>query len=226
MLDRGTEATTVPTWECKARKAGTAGGNDPQDCDWPYCGCDPVAEKVLEALAEQDMLKPQWLKTLSDMRRDGWSVVVHNDYKLHGERHTFWALAKGPHMVKGEGPSDQHAFDEIRAAVFSTPRDGLVEMLHEIRELLPKTEEFYRLTLSGAVKLAIERAFAQGRLGQFERMKNHRAIDPTYWDLHEGKRLREAARRPEKSADKCPQCGGELKSCVQGEWCEACGYAY
>lgn len=24
----------------------------PQDCDWPFCGCDPAASKVLEALKE------------------------------------------------------------------------------------------------------------------------------------------------------------------------------
>jgi hypothetical protein len=41
-----------PSWECKARKQGTPGGNDPADCDWPGCGCDPGANKVLEAIAE------------------------------------------------------------------------------------------------------------------------------------------------------------------------------
>jgi len=37
---------------CAARKAGTAGGNDPQDCDWPFCGCDTQATKVMETLLE------------------------------------------------------------------------------------------------------------------------------------------------------------------------------
>ena len=36
---------------CKARFANT-GANDPQECDWPFCGCDPAAEKVIEALQE------------------------------------------------------------------------------------------------------------------------------------------------------------------------------
>jgi hypothetical protein len=27
---------------------------------------------------------------LDTLRRDGWSVAVHNDYKLAGEPHTFW----------------------------------------------------------------------------------------------------------------------------------------
>lgn len=39
-------------WYCGARHAGTAGGNDPQDCDWPFCGCDPAANRVLEAVEE------------------------------------------------------------------------------------------------------------------------------------------------------------------------------
>lgn len=25
---------------CAARRQGTAGGNDPTDCDWPRCGCE------------------------------------------------------------------------------------------------------------------------------------------------------------------------------------------
>ena len=36
---------------CKARIANM-GASDPPDCDWPFCGCDPAAEKVLETLQE------------------------------------------------------------------------------------------------------------------------------------------------------------------------------
>lgn len=36
---------------CKAQKSGV-GGSDPQDCDWPFCDCDPKAVKVLEAIQE------------------------------------------------------------------------------------------------------------------------------------------------------------------------------
>lgn len=41
--------------ECAARKAGTAGGNAPQDCNWPFCGCDPKANEVLEAIQESGL---------------------------------------------------------------------------------------------------------------------------------------------------------------------------
>ena len=33
-------------WTCKARPTA----DPPQDCDWPNCGCDPYANKVLDAL--------------------------------------------------------------------------------------------------------------------------------------------------------------------------------
>lgn len=37
---------------CKARRST----DPPQDCDWPTCGCDPAADKVIEALIEADKL--------------------------------------------------------------------------------------------------------------------------------------------------------------------------
>jgi hypothetical protein len=33
------------TFECAARRQGTAGGNDPADCDWPHCDCDAGRER-------------------------------------------------------------------------------------------------------------------------------------------------------------------------------------
>ena len=36
---RQTKADIKPAFQCAARAQGTAGGNDPADCDWPYCGC-------------------------------------------------------------------------------------------------------------------------------------------------------------------------------------------
>lgn len=47
---RGTRQTY-----CKARTASTAIGNAPQDCDWPWCGCDPVANRVLASIQEQGL---------------------------------------------------------------------------------------------------------------------------------------------------------------------------
>lgn len=44
------------SWECGARKQGTAAGNDPADCNWPVCGCDPYADKIISALQEMGLL--------------------------------------------------------------------------------------------------------------------------------------------------------------------------
>lgn len=40
-----------PSWKCDAMGAG--GPDGPQDCSWPHCGCDPHAQRVLDALTEE-----------------------------------------------------------------------------------------------------------------------------------------------------------------------------
>lgn len=37
---------------CAAKRQGSAGGNDAADCNWPFCGCDPHADKVIAAIEE------------------------------------------------------------------------------------------------------------------------------------------------------------------------------
>jgi hypothetical protein len=61
------------SFSCAAREAGTAGGNDPQDCDWPVCGCDPYANKVIEALDESGRLA------------DGCTAHVPNEAQMDRE---------------------------------------------------------------------------------------------------------------------------------------------
>jgi hypothetical protein len=36
-------------------------------------------------------------------------VAVHNDYKLDGERHTFWLFTKDGRCIKGEAKTDEAA---------------------------------------------------------------------------------------------------------------------
>lgn len=60
-----------PAWECVARKQGTAGGNDPADCDWPLCQCDPYANKVMSALDEAGFELTKKATSL----RDGRGVI-------------------------------------------------------------------------------------------------------------------------------------------------------
>ncbi|MGI4815884.1 MAG: hypothetical protein ACRYG5_10005 [Janthinobacterium lividum] len=56
-----------------------------------------------------------------DIRDAGWTVAVHNDYREHGEPHTFWLFTKGGIAVKGEGRTDADALDEVRAAIAAAP---------------------------------------------------------------------------------------------------------
>lgn len=59
LIEYGKLTTTTPSsFDCAARKQGTAGGNDPADCDWPVCGCDPAANKVVQVLVESGWLSP------------------------------------------------------------------------------------------------------------------------------------------------------------------------
>jgi hypothetical protein len=62
-----------------------------------------------------------------DIRALGWTVAVHNDYRLNGEPHTFWLFTKpNPTFtpgnpfggydccVKGEGKTDAEALNAVR----------------------------------------------------------------------------------------------------------------
>ena len=44
---------TRPLWECAGRKQSLP---EPGECDWPVCGCDPHAQKVIDALQESGKL--------------------------------------------------------------------------------------------------------------------------------------------------------------------------
>lgn len=50
------KAMDAPKWECAARKNATP---NPVDCNWPHCGCDPHADKVIAALEEEGALATQ-----------------------------------------------------------------------------------------------------------------------------------------------------------------------
>ena len=58
---------------------------------------------------------------LSDLRSGGWSVAVHNDYRLNGEAYTFWLFTHpNGKWAKGEGRSDHEALRNVmRAAGFN-----------------------------------------------------------------------------------------------------------
>jgi len=49
-----TRAAAPSGWTCAARAQGNT--DPPADCDWPVCGCDPYAGKVIAALQESGAL--------------------------------------------------------------------------------------------------------------------------------------------------------------------------
>lgn len=69
-------AQAVATGQCKARAQGAPGGNDPAECDWPHCGCDPHAEKVVAALIENGAL--QYWRPISEPPRHDDSTKLHS----------------------------------------------------------------------------------------------------------------------------------------------------
>lgn len=55
--------------------------------------------------------------TLFQLRQSGWTVAVHNDYRLDGEHHTFWLFTRGDRCAKGEGRSDEDALAAVRSEI-------------------------------------------------------------------------------------------------------------
>lgn len=61
------------SFNCKARQQGSAGGNTPADCDWPVCGCDPAADRVIASLEENGIIaSPLHIPIEAGNGADGW----------------------------------------------------------------------------------------------------------------------------------------------------------
>lgn len=56
-----------------------------------------------------------------DLRALGWSVAVHNDYRLSEQAFTFWLFTKDGSAIKGEGRTDAEALNQVRAALATKP---------------------------------------------------------------------------------------------------------
>lgn len=75
--------------KCAARQQGTAGGNEPTDCDWPVCGCDPHATKVIEALEESGQLRSTPALAPAGEPVIGWERSIRAVCDTNGRR---WRL--------------------------------------------------------------------------------------------------------------------------------------
>lgn len=58
-------------WTCKAKRTA----DPPQDCNWPFCGCDPYANKVIDTIEESGIkVTPldEWQPIESAPRDGAW----------------------------------------------------------------------------------------------------------------------------------------------------------
>lgn len=63
-------------------------------------------------------------RALARLREYGWSVAVHNDYRLDGKPMTFWLFTHpGGRWAKGEGATDAEALDAVFEMVMHGAQD-------------------------------------------------------------------------------------------------------
>jgi hypothetical protein len=76
------------------------------------------------------------ISMVAKLRGDGWSVAVHNDYRLNGQPHTFWLFthANG-RWIKGEGKTDADAVTQAAIAA-----DEVTRMAKSVKDLLTRFE--------------------------------------------------------------------------------------
>ncbi len=72
-------APETSAFRCKANRTA----DPPQDCDWPHCGCDPKADKVLEALSEEGVLDDA--ARYRYLRQPGNAIVYAKDRNAWGQ---------------------------------------------------------------------------------------------------------------------------------------------
>jgi hypothetical protein len=75
-------------------------------CDWCAANCSQARPTPGDAGARP---AASTFEVLGRLRDAGWSVAVHNDYRLNGTRMTFWGFSRGDRFLKGEGATDFEA---------------------------------------------------------------------------------------------------------------------
>lgn len=90
------------------------------------------------------------------LRQFGWSVAVHNNYKLNGLTYSFWLWTHpNGRWIKGDGFTDKEALDECVAAhavIDAKPVFDESEVRHQIRCILKR----HNLTRLGDVVVEAE----------------------------------------------------------------------
>lgn len=77
---------------------------------------------------------------LEKLKSAGWSVAVHNDYRLNGEAFTFWLFTHPAGVwIRGEGRTDAEALDPLPAQAYQLLRQRAAE-----RDAFRLVKEFFR----------------------------------------------------------------------------------
>lgn len=110
---------------------------------------------------------------LKRLRKTGWMVAVHNDYRLNGEFMTFWLLTHPDGTwIKGEGKTDKSALAQAEKSI-THPRSN------------PKSTRDYLTKLVASLETMAWEAYNEGdevrsrRLrDDVERLKEIGALEP------------------------------------------------
>lgn len=99
-----------------------------QRASCPDCGADYLVTGIetgcpCKLKAENGRLRGI-VEPLDQLRADGWSVAVHNDYRQDGQAYTFWLFTRNGRAVKGEGKTDADALRIAAAAAAHTEETG------------------------------------------------------------------------------------------------------
>lgn len=91
-------------------------------------------------------------ETLNKIRSMGWSVAVHNDYRLGGEQFTFWLFTEnnGHRWIKGEARTDLEALQFVLSEIVASPVRVEDAQVRERTEYMAEELNFIRELLRGA----------------------------------------------------------------------------
>lgn len=126
---------------------------------WFCEGRRAAMERAVPGSTLAGKTEPVAAGVLAQLRNDGWAVAVHNDYRLHGERKTFWLFTHpNGRWIKGEGATDAEAIAAAsRSAMLGkeAAHDQTEQQQALVRELERAREEFADLEKERSELLAI-----------------------------------------------------------------------
>ena len=80
-------------------------------------------------------------ETLTRLRDMGWSIAIHNDYKLNGLPYTLWLFTHpSGHWVKGEGATDEEL--SARADEVKGLKDHLSQRTRDLAAITGRLERY------------------------------------------------------------------------------------